>query len=302
MNEMKVLHIATSDITGGAARAAYRLHKGLLTKNVNSKMLVRNKRSDDPFVRQFHPSMDFKTRLFRRSRQENINKNYMRYDKKKPAGLEYFSDSRSLYNEPVLRHVGNIDVINLHWIAEFIDYQSFFKSLTANTPVVWTLHDMNPFTGGCHYTGPCRRFEEKCGACPQLGSSSKKDLSRSIWNDKQEAFSYLDSMPLHIVTPSRWLSEQAKASALFGQFPSSVIPNGLDTEVFQPRDTSEFRNALGIPADASIVGFVADSTTNIRKGFHYLKVVLESLDDKNIYLLSVGGITPRNSANWVPSW
>ncbi|MFO7957444.1 MAG: glycosyl transferase, partial [Candidatus Brocadiia bacterium] len=47
---MKVLHINYNDIKGGAARAAYRLHTGLLNKNINSKMLVQKKDSDDTTV------------------------------------------------------------------------------------------------------------------------------------------------------------------------------------------------------------------------------------------------------------
>ena len=44
---MKILIVNTSDIDGGAARAAYRLHRALLSQGVDSQMLVQSKRSDD---------------------------------------------------------------------------------------------------------------------------------------------------------------------------------------------------------------------------------------------------------------
>jgi len=94
------------------------------------------------------------------------------------------------------------DIIHLHWInAGFLS----IGSLSAfEKPIVWTMHDMWPITGGCHYAGRCRRFESNCGRCPALGSSRSRDLSRLIWDKKSAVF---DGLDLTVVTPSTWLAE-----------------------------------------------------------------------------------------------
>ena len=293
---MKVLHVSSSDIMGGAARAAYRLHGGLQAIGIDSNMLVQVKKSDDPLVNMcVSPKLNFIKRFLRRRRNNKIIKSFKKYEDKRPAGLELFSDSRTTFNFPILKTFDDVDIINLHWVAGFIDYQKFFYFLPAGIPVVWTLHDMNPFTGGCHYAGDCRRFEGKCGTCPQLGSCRTDDLSRDIWEDKQAAIAGLNPATLNFVSPSRWLFDQLGNSKLLGRFSKTVIPNSIDTEIFKARNTSGLREALEIPADALIIGFVADSTAKERKGFYYLKNALEQIVNSNIFLVSIGENSPKLS-------
>jgi glycosyltransferase involved in cell wall biosynthesis len=186
------------------------------------------------------------------------------------------------------------EIFNLHWIAGFIDYQAFFSSLDPHMPIVWTLHDMNAFTGGCHYDYGCGKYTEQCGACPQLGSNDKSDLSRRIWSRKRKSLGRIDSQRLHIVTPSRCLASQAKRSSLLGHFPVSVIPYGLDTDVFSPRDRSLARNALELPQDAYIILFVAVSAATTRKGLTFLVKTLGKLAEMiDLHLISVGEERPN---------
>ena len=292
---MKVLHIATSDITGGAARAAYRLHQGLSFYGIDSGMLVEKKKSDDEAVIRYSASSDMSSRIRSIFRNQLIKWNFNIYKKYRPSGLEIFSDARTRYDDSFKKYLAGNDVINLHWTAGFLDYDAFFPQLDSDKPVVWTLHDMNPFTGGCHYSGNCRRFMNSCGACPQLGSSKESDLSRSSWIIKKDALSQSKGKLLHIVTPSKWLAKQARESALFAHLPISIIPYGIDTDLFHPRDTSSFRDTLGIPHDATVIGFVADSTANKRKGLYYLKEAVEKINNKNIFLVSVGKSSPNIS-------
>lgn len=289
---MKVLHVSTKDINGGAPRASFRLHQGLLLNGVDSTILVESRDSNDKSVIAYARSIAMKDRLARYYRKVAITLDYLRYKKSRPSGLELFSDARSRYYDSFQEYLINNDVINLHWTAGFLDYEAFFSQLPSGKPVVWTLHDMNPFTGGCHYSGNCHKFYDQCGACPQLGSNKESDLSRSNWIKKNEALNRGKAKILHIVTPSKWLAKQAKQSELFGHLPISIIPYGIDTDLFQPRDTCSFRETLEIPHDATVVGFVADSTANKRKGFHYLKEAVEKINNKNIYLVSVGKSSP----------
>lgn len=208
----------------------------------------------------------------------------------RPAGSTYFSDDRNQHGADVLRQLPQTDVLNLHWIAGFLDYRDFFRQLPPSLPVVWTLHDMNAFTGGCHYDENCGKFLQQCGACPQLDSSEPQDLSRHIWLRKREAFSFPGAQRLQLVTPSRWLAEEAKKSALLSERTVTVIPNGIDVDRFQPRDRQAARAKYGIPPEVKMVLFVADSTGERRKG---LKTLLEALaafeNSEDLLFVAIGG-------------
>ncbi len=290
---MRILHISTLDNVGGAALAAYRLHLGLQHIGEDSSMFVAKKFSDDPKVTIFKPPMDFLSRLHRRLRRDAITHSFEYYEKSRPSGYEQFTDDRNQYSGSILEQLPQCDIINLHWIANFIDYEAFFTNIPQNIPIVWTLHDMNAFTGGCHYDLGCGKYNDNCGACPQLGSNNSKDLSHQIWKHKQNIYEQIEPNRLHIVTPSTWLAKEAKNSILLKRFPISTIPYGLDIDKFAIRDSTSTRDALGIPSDANIILFVAVGLDNKRKGFSLLTQALVGLADiDNLYLISVGNGKP----------
>ena len=277
---MRILHITTSD-TGGAGRAAYRLHRGLQHAGHQSAMLVAQRHGDDTAV---WCSRNGLARVPTRLAQHLTSRG---------PGWEFFSDDRSKHGAELVEQLPDCDVINLHWVARFIDYQSFFSHVAASTPVVWTLHDMNPFTGGCHYSDGCHGFVEQCGACPQLESTLVDDLSHEIWQRKSDSYARIPPLNMRIVTPSQWLAGEMRRSALLGRYPVSVIPNGLDTQAFAPRDRIHAREVLGIPPQAAVVLFVAEWTDNRRKGFALLSEALARLNKRlNCFLLSLGGHPP----------
>ncbi|MCS3682389.1 glycosyltransferase involved in cell wall biosynthesis [Salinibacter ruber] len=251
-------------------------------------MYVCSKQSDDESVREFQPSHDLWTRIRRRWRRERIQRTFARYDETRPDGLEPFTDDRTQYSGRIFDQMPTADIISLHWIRGFVELQAFFERMSV--PVVWTLHDMNAFTGGCHYNAGCEKYTAACGACPQLGSDDETDLSRNIWERKKEAFSGVDPEQLHIVTPSKWLAEEARSSTLLESFPVTVIPNGLDTDRFAPRPQEAVRTALSLPHDRPVVLFVADSATERRKGFSLLRNALSGLSEP--LLVSIGGGRP----------
>ncbi len=126
------------------------------------------------------------------------------------------------------------DIVHLHWINNrFLDIRELAK---IHKPIVWTLHDSWPFCGVCHYFIDCERYQTHCGACPMLGSNKEQDLAYEIFEKKLEAYKDLN---LNVVTPSRWLGDCAKKSALLGRFPVHVIPNCLDTDLFRPLLSAE---------------------------------------------------------------
>lgn len=294
---MRVLHVNADDSKGGAARAAYCLHKGLMHVGHDSAMFVFRRRSNDPAVIALKPSSDLPGRLYRLVHRNILKAARYRYRHSRPDGSEVFSDHRSEYGRVLAKQLPSADIINLHWVAGLLDHQAFFSGVPLHTPLVWTLHDMNPFTGGCHYDDGCRKYLTGCGACPQLGSDDPHDLSRRIWQRKREIFGQIDPSRLHIVTPSRWLYKEAKRSPLLGRFPICVIPNGVDTIVFAPRDRGISRAVLEVPQNGKLVMFAADLAENRRKGFALLKEMLAKVDSATgLYLISVGRTKPTMSS------
>ena len=266
---MNVLLLSTADIEGGAARAAYRLHQGFQSIGAYSQMLVQTKQIDD---REVIGSSDASGigKVIAGSRL-TLGQLPLKF---------YPNRDRSFYSlqwlpDNIADKVAQLkpDVINLHWVCS--SYLQIETLARLNKPLVWTLHDMWPFTGGCHYSGDCDRYIVSCGACPQLGSSKNWDLSRWVWRRKAKAWNNLN---LTIVSPSSWLARCASSSSLFKNLRFEVIPNGLDTEKYRPIERKVARELLRLPQDKQLVLFGSlQATSNKRKGFHLLQSALQEL-------------------------
>ena len=291
---MKVLILSAKDIRGGAARAAYRQHQGLLAAGIDSQMLVQNKLGDDNTViaptskiqrgiAAIKPTLDQLPFTLHRNRDSKIN----------------IYSAQWLPSKIVNKiEAINPDIINIHWICGgFLPIEALAK---LKQPLVWTFHDMWAFTGGCHYSGECDRYQQSCGSCPQLGSDRDWDLSRWIWRRKAKAWKNLN---LTIVTPSKWLADCAKSSSLFSDIPIKVIGYGINPQVYQPHSTYIAREILKLPQDKKIILFGAlDSTQNKRKGFSLLLEALQALQQwrslKEVELVIFGTSAPLNPINF----
>jgi glycosyltransferase involved in cell wall biosynthesis len=284
---MRITHVNTWDVEGGAAQAAYRLHTGLLALGHESRLFVLQKSSDDPSVVLFKPPRDKLIRA-RRVLRRLLLAPTEKLIKTRPPGSTYFSDDRCQHAADILGQVSPSDILHLHWIAQFIDYRDFMRRV--QSMIVWTLHDMNPFTGGCHYDGGCGKYKKQCGACPQLDSSDARDFSAQVWQRKNFAFRMVNQNSIHFVAPTRWLAAEVRKSALLGRFSMTVIPHGIDTEKFQPRDRTFARQRFGVPPDAQVVLFVAHRLREKRKGLDLLFAALKELESHpKLHLLIVGG-------------
>ena len=168
-------------------------------------------------------------------------------------------------------------LIHLHWVAKLIDQQSFFESLDSQQPVVWTLHDMNALTGGCHFSGSCDRFKQGCGNCPQLRLRGPRDWSVHAFEQKRQA---LQNINLHVVAPSRWLCDLARQSPILENALSvSRIPYGIATDQLYPVDGRNFRRQLGLADSDIVIAFGAMNVENERKG---AKALLQALKHRVI--------------------
>jgi glycosyltransferase involved in cell wall biosynthesis len=156
-------------------------------------------------------------------------------------------------------------VLNVHWIAGFVSHAEVVHYAQYVGPAVWTLHDLNPFTGGCHFPGACNNYREGCGCCPVLSSSRPRDLAYRGWEAKRRSLARVDTDKLHLVAPSRWLAEAARSSALFRRYAVTVIPYGIDLQTYRPLPRDAMRMVLGIRPDARVILVVAAKLSDSRK-------------------------------------
>lgn len=270
MAAMKVTLLNTYDF-GGAATATRRIHHGLRGIGVDSEMLVQIKRGDDPTV--VGPEGTFR-RVYSMGRVVTDSL---------PLALHGGADgafSVDWLPDDVPRQVRRLDpdVVHLNWVGDgFLSPESVAKF---DCPVVWRLPDMWAFTGGCHYADGCERYTGSCGRCPKLDSSVPWDVSRLTHRRKSRAFGDAD---ITVVGPSTWIADRARESSLFADRRIEVIPNGLDTDVYRPRDATLARDLFDLPDDARIVLFGAQSPDDPRKGGDLLDDALGRLADDGAY-------------------
>ena len=292
---MRIVHVSAQQ-DGGAGRAAMRLHEGLRQIGQDSKFFAGVVSEPGEGVVAFDSRANVLKRGMRSVRRRRIEADFAEYRKNRTEGQEVFGDDRSELGAEVRHQLPPCDVVNLHWVAGFIDYSDFMSVVPQRNPIVWTLHDMNPFTGGCHYDRNCGKFTGACGACPELGSREEADLSRRIWKRKSEALKKMPAGRFRIVADSSWLASQAKRSSVFREFSVEAIHYGLDVETFAPRDRAAARSVLGLPPSAKIILFVADHPNIRRKGFATLVDALTVLSkDREPFLLSMGRDKPEFS-------
>lgn len=273
---MKVVHINTYDGNGGAGRACLRLHQALLAAGVQSEVWVSYKFGSNPRIQTFSSSLISRGLSAFGILLERYYSSYI----SKPLKIPF---SASLWGKDVTRHkaVREADVIHIHWINHaFLRPEDLTSLSKLGKPVVWTFHDSNAFTGGCHVRYSCDHFENECGNCPILKNENPDDQSHKIWKRKHKAYQQLN---FSIVSPSRWMHDSIRRSSLLKHSRVEVIPNTLETDIFRPWDKKAARKALGLPEDKFIMlsGFMP-SRKDLHKGTPYLLDALQILIDKGM--------------------
>ncbi len=295
MNPLRVVHISTSDIGGGAAIASYRLHKGLLRLGVDSQMVVSQKQSDDYTVHG--PSSNTEKLWSRLANQlDQVPRRFLKTPNSSlisPAWILENTIDRALALKP--------DVINLHWIGGgFVRPESLRRLETL--PVVWTLHDMWAFSGGEHYVGNDERYKIGYEKENRPLGETGLDLNRWVWQRKMGVVPRLQK--LTVVTDSTWLGNCARESMMFRNHRVVAINYGLDADRFKPIPKDLARYILGVPSDKKVILFGAINAVNDpRKGIDLLAAALKHLAaqshqnvgnvDDNIECYVFGSSTPR---------
>lgn len=243
------------------------MHKALRQAGVDSWMLVAEKYTNDPTV--IGPTgVTGSQKIFNGIRQTVEYWPLKRYKYKKTGAF-----SPAIYPRKIAAQVETInpDIINLHWVAGGLlrpqDLLQFQQQ--RSRPLVWTLRDMWPFTGGCHYAGDCLKYVVGCGECPALGSTKVRDLAYRGWKRKQAAWQGLD---ITLAPLSEWIAECARNSKLFSHQQIRVIANAVDATQYRPIEKAIARDLLNLPTHKKLILFGALSpTADVRKGFSYLR-------------------------------
>jgi len=280
---VSVVHMTYSG-EGGAGRAARRAHLSSLEAGMNSSLLVGsspNLSAGDICVTRTESGESEKRIL---SAWESIQWGYI------PGSLVEKTNSLftveypgfDVFNHPLIRRA---DVVHLHWVTWLVTPVQIRRLLDAGKKVVWTLHDMVPFTGGCHYSHGCKQFEEACGKCPQLDDTYQ--LVGGSFLDKNLSYGGREHDGLVIVTPSEWLGSTAKLSRVLGEQKIEVVRNSVETNIFRPpANRTALRNAFGFSKSDVVLAFGNYDNAEHRKGGHLLEDALQLF---SVALAAAGG-------------
>jgi glycosyltransferase involved in cell wall biosynthesis len=272
---MKILILSTFERIGGAAVAANRLMHALNKSGQEAKMLVRDKQTDDPNVVSVNASWWKKKVNFARFAYERwvifLNN---RFSRKNLFAVSIANTGTDISRHPLVKEG---DIIHLHWINQgFLSLTDIRKLIELGKPVVWTMHDMWPFTGICHYAAICAQYKTECTGCPQQAKYAFENLAKRTFLKKKK----ISLSGLTFVGCSSWVACLARQSKLLKDAATIAIPNSIDTNIFNPVDKREARKRLKLPADKRLLLFVAAKLSDNRKGVTYLVKACHQLRQK----------------------
>jgi glycosyltransferase involved in cell wall biosynthesis len=279
---LKVIHLVAGDLSGGAAQGAYMLHRALQEIGVDSQLLISGTSGiQDESVMALTNSSFTKKKNKLIHRLGNV------------AVIFYRKRIRSLFNtgftgldftrSPIYQ---DADIVHLHWINGFV---SLWALMRIKKPIVWTMRDMWPFTGGCHYAIGCENYKTGCGACPQLGSKRKYDLSRLVMAVKRWAL----PKKIELIGISSWLTSCAQASSVFNRYTITTISNGINIADYRPADSVAAKQTLGLPTTKKIILVGAQNLGDFYKGSDLINGVLEYVKHQNIHIVFFGKDAPQ---------
>ena len=267
---MRVLIVNTAERTGGAAIAANRLLHALNHNGVEARMLVRDRKTDSPQVASIPPSWRLRAKfLWERGIIWLANG----LSKRNLFQVDIANAGTDITRMEAFKQA---DVIHLHWVNQgFLSLGDMERIMASGKPVVMTMHDQWYFTGICHYSGDCDKYQTQCSHCPMLtGGGIGTDLARRVYDRKRTIYSL---KPMAFVGCSRWMADLARKSPLTQGHLVTNIPNAIDTDMFTPLDQAAAREHHALPADKRLLLFGAQRITDERKGFRYLKEACEHL-------------------------
>lgn len=301
----RILHLAATD-RGGLGHSASRLHASLLALGHDSTLLVKDKDPKIPGKSVFEVKTDLPPNLRDTDFSVDVFQRWYIDHNRTSVSNSMFTLGETglpLENHPLVEEA---DILHLHSVSRFLSPASIARLTSLGKPIVWTLHDMRPFTGGCHFSAGCQKFTATCAGCPQLGWDPYF-ITEAQLADQLEA---IPASRITCVTPTEWLANKARASTMFRDNRVEVIPYGVQTEHFPLRWKPQAKNYLGLDPGTLHLLFVANRLGEMRKGFEHLaraiQICLERPDFKakaekgQIALISLGHPHPSLATLGIP--
>ena len=273
---MKIVHINTNSSSGGAAIAARRHCIAMRTAGIDAKIVAYRGKEDEittlypykkiPFFQHVKDSLTYRT-----------SKTLVRNSS--------WTIETSDFDISRCDVVRDADIIYVHWVAGYLGTGGIKNLLELGKPVVWYMHDMNPITGGCHYSFNCRGYEKDCSDCSELRCikhiAAQQLYKHMVWNKYSNLIG---------AAPSQWLTECIRHSSVFRAHQAFCIPNVIDTDLFRPLDKASARAKHNLPQDKKLIMFASMGAHNRYKGSKYLVEVINRLSKESDYEFMVAGI------------
>lgn len=287
---MKILHFNTFD-TGGAAQGSWRVHQALSAAGIDSSyasLYISDNNKSLHKIKIPQPiCFRIKHKLFQRlvSLLYKDNHKYFTYNIIRNSLIDLIKSA-------------NPDIIHFHWIAQnSVSFYAMQQIASLNIPVVWTIRDTWPITGGCHFFADCQQWKIGCKDCQEFRPPFQA-LARYQWKKKERLYPKLNP---HIVVLSKQFENIINGSPLLNGYKHTLIPNGVDTDIFRPIDKRVAREILKIPQDAKFILFGAVQTNDYRKGYDLLKAALKKIERQNTRCLVFGSSTANKEDNHLPT-
>lgn len=272
---LPIRHFCTYPGNGGAGIAALRLVRAQREAGTDA-ILHGLVASEDEILRGIAYERGLLANLHRRWRARQIRRLAPGYSGISQQGGAFFTD-RCTHGVAMAEAAQGAALIHLHWVCDLMDYGDTLLRLPPRTPVVWTLHDMGSFTGGCSYSLGCDGFTRSCSACPQLTTAAACKEAAASHARRLAAVQRHLADRLTLITPSNWLAGEARRSSIFRDVRCEVIPNAFPLEIFHPDLREQQRAALGWPPGDQVLLFAAASVDNPVKGMDLLLKSLPAL-------------------------
>ncbi len=269
---MKILHLNTLS-EGGAAMALKRIHRGLLSHGVDSRVLSLYRLPENESIPNWFSILDLESGLIK-----TIIRSVKYRSQKWTDPFHEYSSPLSIFRPETSDLVEWADVINLHWIASFVNYPTFFNHPNVlKKPIVWRTPDLFPMRGIAHYDGDIKK--------------ENKLLEKSAVELKTKSLSHHKN--IYVVATSNWTKQEALQSGVFTKVNSiQLIHNALDPKKFENITKEKARGTY------KQLLFIAANLSNKTKGFNQFLEILKGIEMEGWELVVVGsGLAPEISTS-----
>lgn len=284
-----IIALVNTWLSGGASKAAQRLYNGLVSLESDNdySFYIKNDKNKQFSIIPNAIPLEKYTLTQKLIKKLKIDKddNYLKEFKqfRKSLGLDYYSGIKNIIRLSDNKKLNESNIINLHWVAELLDYKSFFSGI--KNPVFWTLHDESPFLYGDHYE---EVYTVDHSGVVRQREKSKLEIAQELRIKEKKLKIFETVRNLQIIAPSKWMANSAANSDLFYNFKIHHVPYGLNTSVFRSLDKSFAKETFGLPTDQKVILFVSESVEVNRKGLKVLLKALGLLEEREFVIAIVG--------------